>query len=153
MLDRPPGSRLVSRKEVVMKTIVLGYDESEEAARAVQRTATLARATGATVVVTSVAPVMQFMARGTGPYDPADPPARHHELAADAAAMLTEQGVAATAVTGLGDAGDVIVELAEDRDADLVVLGMSHHPRLAALLGGVNEDVVRHARCDVLLVR
>lgn len=135
-----------------MKTIVLGYDESEEAARALERTTELAQATGANVLVTSVAPVMQFLARGAGPYDPADPPARHHQLAADAAAVLTEHGIAATPITGLGDAGDVIVELAAERGADLVVIGMSHHRWLARLLGSVSEDVAHNARCDVLLV-
>jgi nucleotide-binding universal stress UspA family protein len=135
-----------------MKTIVLGYDESDEAGRALRRTAELATATGASVVVTSVAPVMQFMARGTGPYDPSDPPARHRELAAEAAAVLAEQGIEATSVTGLGDAGDVIVELADEHEADLVVVGMSHHPHLARIFGGVSEDVAHQAHRDVLLV-
>jgi len=43
-----------------MKTIVLGYDDSPEAARALQRTTELASALGARVLVTSVAPVMSF---------------------------------------------------------------------------------------------
>lgn len=136
-----------------MKTIVLGYDESDEAARALRRTAELAEATGAPVVVTSVAPVLQFMARGTGTYDPLDPPARHSALAATAGAMLADHGVEVTEVTGFGDAREVIVGLADEHDADLIVVGMSHHPRVARFLGGVSEDVAKHANCDVLLVR
>lgn len=135
-----------------MKTIVLGYDDSDEAGRALGRTAELAKALEARVVVASVAPVMQFIGRGVGPYDPTDPPELHRKLAADAAAMLVEQGIDATEVTGLGDPGDVLVELADSRKADLVVVGMSHRPHLARVFGSVSDDVAHHAHCDVLLV-
>jgi nucleotide-binding universal stress UspA family protein len=135
-----------------MKTIVLGVDDSAESGRAVERTIELARMSGASVIVTSAAPVMQFMARGTGSYDPADPPERHRGLAADAAARLAEQGIEARTITGLGDAGAVIVELAGEHEADLVVVGMSSHPQVSRFLGGVSEDVAHHADCDVLLV-
>ena len=37
-------------------------------------------------------------------------------------------------------------------EADLIVLGMTHHPHLARLLGSVSDDVAHHAHCDVLLV-
>ena len=135
-----------------MKTIVLGYDDSQEARRALEKTAELAKALGAGVLVTSVAPVMSFTGRGIGPYDPADPPERHKTLARDATAVLTEQGIDAKAITGLGQPGDAIVELADRQGADLIVLGMSHHPHLSRILGGVSEDVAHHAHCDVLLV-
>jgi len=135
-----------------MKTIVLGYDESDEAGRALRKSAELAKALGANVIVTSVAPAMHVAGRGIGPYDPADPPERHRELARDAAAVLTEQGIDAKAVTGLGEPGVAIVELADEQRADLIVLGMSHHPHLSRIFGGVGEDVAHHAHCDVLLV-
>lgn len=135
-----------------MKTIVLGYDGSPEASRAVKRTAELAKALGARVIVTSVAPIMAATGHGIGPYDPADPPERHRALGQDAAAILAEQGVATETITGLGDPGDAIVELADERGADLIVLGMSHHRHLSRILGSVSEDVAHHAHCDVLLV-
>ena len=136
-----------------MKTIILGYDESPEARRAVRRCAELAKALGARVVVTSVAPILVPAGRGIGPYDPVDPPERHRELADDAAALLTEEGIEAEAVTALGDAGDAIVKVADERDADLIVLGATHHPHLARLLGSVSDAVAHQAHCDVLLVR
>jgi len=135
-----------------MKTIVLAFDESPEAHRALEKTAELAKALQARVVVTSVAPIMQLSGRGVGPYDPTDPPERHRVLARDAAAILAERGIDATAATGLGSPGDVIVELADEQGADLIVLGMSHHPQLSRILGSVSEDVAHHAHCDVLLV-
>ena len=135
-----------------MKTIVLAYDESPEAGRALAKTVELAKALSATVIVTSVAPVMHIAGRGIGPYDPADPPERHKELSRNAVAVLTEQGITAKAVTALGEPGHTIVELADHEKADMIVLGMSHHPHLSRVLGGVSEDVAHHAHCDVLLV-
>jgi universal stress protein A len=136
-----------------MKTIVLGYDGSAEAGRAVTRAADLAKAHEARVVVTSVAPILQSLGRGTGPYDPADPPERHAALATDAATILERQGVDAKAVPSLGEPGDTIVRVADEHGADLIVLGMAHHSRLARVLGSVSDDVAHRAHCDVLLVR
>jgi nucleotide-binding universal stress UspA family protein len=135
-----------------MKTIVLGYDESSEAGRALEKAGELASALGARVVVASIAPALQPAAHGIGPYDPADPPAHYRELAHQAATTLAERGVTAETVTGLGDAGEAIIAVADEHTADLIVIGMSHHPHVARFLGGVSEDVAHHAHCDVLLV-
>ena len=135
-----------------MKTIVLGFDESPEAARALERAAELAQALDARVLVTSVAPVLLPAARGIGPYDPADPPSHYRAVAKNAARTLAERGVTAEAIGGLGRAGDAIVALADEHDAALIIVGMSHHPHIARIFGGVSEDVAHHAHCDVLLV-
>ena len=132
-----------------MNTIVFGYDDSPEAGRALERAAELAKALGARVIVASVARVVLASPRGAGPYDPADPPERHRELAQTAASTLSERGVQAEATSSVGDAADAIVALVDESDADLVVVGMSHHSRF---FGGVSDDVAEHARCDVLLV-
>lgn len=135
-----------------MKTIVLGYDESPEAGRALRRTAEVARALDARVAVVSVAPILLPAGRGIGPYDPVDPPERHSALAHDAAAALAEHGIETEEITALGDVGDAIVRVADEHGAELIVLGMTHHPHLAPVLGSVSDDVAHHAHCDVLLV-
>jgi nucleotide-binding universal stress UspA family protein len=136
-----------------MKRIVLGYDASPVAQRALERTAELAAAFEAPVVVASVAPVYEFAVRGVGSNDePGEPPARPTQMAEDAVARLTEHGVEAKTVTGLGHTAETLVELADAREADLIVVGMSTHDVLARVLGGVSDDVAREAHCDVLLV-
>jgi nucleotide-binding universal stress UspA family protein len=136
-----------------MKTIVLGYDDSPEAGRALERAAQLAPAFDARVLVASIAPALHPVGHGAGPYDPADPPEHHRELAEQGATALAARGVTAEHISGLADPGDALVALADERDADLIVIGMSHHPHVSRFLGGVGEDVMHHARCDVLLVR
>jgi nucleotide-binding universal stress UspA family protein len=138
-----------------MKTIVVGYDETEPATRALERTAELAKAFGAKVVVTSVAPALvgAVAARGVGPVDPVDDPALHREELDHAAAFLGERGIEAECFLSLGDPAGEIVELAESRGADLIVVGTREPGLLDRLLGlSVSGSVQRKAHCDVLIV-
>ena len=60
-----------------MSTIVVGYDETPGSQLALERAATLAKALGAKLVVTSVTPLMVSIGRSGGPIDPTDPPEKH----------------------------------------------------------------------------
>ena len=133
-----------------MKTILLAYEERPVARRVLERTAELAKAFGAKVIVTSVARVLHT--KGQGPWDPADPPTRHREEVDHAVARLGELGVkgAETVVAG-GDPGHAIVELADERKVDLIVLG-AHDGGLLSRLVSVEDDVAHHAHTDVLIV-
>ena len=136
-----------------MQTIVIGYDETEPAKRALERAADLAGAFGAKLVVTSVAPVMVPAGRGTGGLDPTDPPERHREELAHARAYLEARGISAEYVPGLGDPADGIVAVAEQRKADMIVVGTREPNLLERLLGtSVSQSVSHHAHCDVLIV-
>ena len=56
-----------------MKTIVVGYDETDSSNRALERAAQLAQAFDARVIVTSVAPILTGGGRSAGPIDPSTP--------------------------------------------------------------------------------
>ena len=136
-----------------MKRIVLGYDDTESAKRALKRTCELAKLLEGYVVVVSVAPVLVPAGHGIGPVDPTDPPELHREELLHAKAVLDENMVAADYVVGLGDPADLIVETAEKHWADMIVVGTSEPGFIARLLGlSVSETVQRHAHCDVLIV-
>jgi len=134
-----------------MKTIVLGYDDSDAAKRGLERAAELSAAFGSKVIVTSVAPML--IGRAGGPVDPADPPDEHKKELMHAASFLAERGIVADYDLGLADPASHIVELAEQRGADLIVVGTHEPSFLERLLGlSVSRKVERKAHCDVLIV-
>jgi nucleotide-binding universal stress UspA family protein len=107
-----------------MRTILVGYDETEPSKRALERAVSLAKAFDARLVVTSVAPILQSAGgRGAGPIDPVDSPERHVEELERARAYLADQGVEADYVPAVGDPATTIMRVAEERDADLIVVG------------------------------
>jgi len=138
-----------------MKTILVGYDETEPAKRALARAAELAIAFDAKVIVTSVAQLLvgAAAARGIGPIDPVDSPELHREELGHAAAFLSERGVRAEYTVALGDPATEILELAESRKADLIVVGTREAGLLERLIDpSVSGAVNRRAHCDVLIV-
>ena len=136
-----------------MKTIVLGYDETEPARRALERTAELATTFGSHVIVTSVAPTLNAMVHGIGPFEHWNSPEMHREQQARGGTILRQRGVDVETVLGLGDTPDEILRLAEERNADLIVVGTREPNLLARLLGqSVSGAVQRKAHCDVLTV-
>jgi len=136
-----------------MRTILVGYDETEGSQRALDRAIELANAFGASLVLTSVAPVVQAAGRGLGATDPIDSPERHREELAHARAYVEERGIEADYVAAIGDPAKAIVMLAEERDVDLIVVG-TREPGLAERIvrSSVSQAVSRRSHRDVLIV-
>lgn len=137
-----------------MKHICVAYEETGPFEHVLERSAELAKAFGARVTVTSVAPVPVRFGRGIGPFDPADPPARHEVEVSRAVKRLEELGVrSVTGVSLAGDPADEIVGLARSKDADLIVVGSHEGGFWSRLVEGSIEDAVAHeSPVDVLIV-
>jgi len=136
-----------------MKTIVLGFDDTEPSKRALDRAAELAEAFGGKLIVTSIAPLLVGAIRSGGPTDPVDSPAEHQRELDDARQLLGGRNVDAEYVAAVGEPADTIVDLARDRGADLIVVGTREPGVLERLLGqSVSQSVARQAECDVLIV-
>ena len=135
-----------------MKTILLAYEERPASRDVVERAAELAKAFSAKVIVTSVAPVLHT--KGQGPWDPADPPSRHRDEVGEAVERLAYLGVTdVEAVVTAGEPAHAIVELADERHADLIVLGAHDGGLVSRLIGSsVSDAVAHHAHTDVLIV-
>jgi nucleotide-binding universal stress UspA family protein len=136
-----------------MKKIVLGYDESDAAKRALERAAQIAKAFGSELIVTSAAPAMTSIGRSGGAIDPTDPPSTHVEELKHAQTYLEGEGLAADYVPALGRPEDTIAELAQERGADLIVVGTHERNAISRLLGqSVSDSVAHRVHCDVLIV-
>ena len=75
-------------------------------------------------------------------------------LLCKASAAFEQEGVKATARAEMGQPVDVILSVAEEEKADLIVLGsrgLGGFQRL--MLGSVSDGVLHHAHCPVLIVR
>jgi nucleotide-binding universal stress UspA family protein len=145
-----------------VNTIVAGYDGTRHAERALLRAAELARALGASVVVVSVAmpePIPAIGAFGLLPYDSTTELGprtdetlrdRHREHVDE---LFAGAGVPVEFVAATGQPADVIVDVADSRGADLIVVGTREPGFLERVLGGsVSQGVARRAHCDVLIV-
>jgi nucleotide-binding universal stress UspA family protein len=135
-----------------MKTIVVGYDNTEGSKRALERAADIAEKFGSQLVVTSVSPVMQ-PAHGSAGIDPTDPPAEHDAELQEAHAYLSGRNLTAELQPAVGHPADTIVEVAEQSGATLIVVGTREPNFLERVLGSsVSQSVSKHAHCDVLIV-
>jgi len=136
-----------------MKKIVLGYDDSESAQRALERTAQLAKAFDSEVIVTSVAPVEMSVGRSGGPIDPTEPLSKHTDELTRAREYLDGQGIQANYQPAVGEPADAIVQVAQERDADLIIVGTREPNLYQRVLGqSVSNAVAHKARVDVLIV-
>ncbi|MEA2494453.1 MAG: hypothetical protein QOJ29_2364 [Thermoleophilaceae bacterium] len=143
-------------------TIVVGTDGSETAREAVSQAADLAKTVGATVLLVSA-------------YEPVSETRLRHERAEvpedvswmvnpreDVQAVLDGEAerIKASGVNDVdtfareGDPADAILDVAEEKGADLIVVGnkgMTGARRF--LLGSVPNKVSHHAPCNVMIVR
>jgi nucleotide-binding universal stress UspA family protein len=128
----------------VAKRILVAYDDT--ASETLARAADLALALGSTLIVTNVAP--QPDSEGAG-----DAGGLAEERLSQAGSYLEQRGVTAELVPSVGPPAEAIVNLARQRDADLIVVGTRKKGFLERLVeGSVNQDVLRRAPCDVLVV-
>jgi nucleotide-binding universal stress UspA family protein len=131
--------------------IVVGYDGSDSAKRALQRAADLAADGDPIVVVASAEPHARSGPTGGAHLDPSEFEQRRGDLE-EAKQLLSERGIDAELIEARGDPGTAIVEAA--KDADLVVVGSRGlNPVQRILLGSVSSKVVHRASSDVLVVR
>src|SRR5437660_8047089 len=103
-----------------MSSIVVGHDQTPGSQRALERAAALAKALGAKLVVTSVAPLMVSIGRSGGPIDPTDTPEMHAKELEAAREYLQAQGIEADYQSAVGEPADAIVQLADQVDADMI---------------------------------
>ena len=145
----------------MFQRIVVGTDGSDTAKVAVQQAADLARKVGATLdVVSAYEPVPPSRLREERQEIPADlahvvsPSEDVEALLTETAAQVKKDGIDVETFARQGDPADAILDVAEEKSADLIIVGnkgMTGAKRF--LLGSVPNKVSHHAPCSVLIVR
>ena len=142
-------------------SIVVGTDGSDTATKAVAQAVDLARAVGAKLeLVSAYEPVPAQRLNEERRQAPEDlqwaiNPREDVDATLEAAAGVARAaGVEVAVYARQGDPADAILDVAEEREADLVIVGnkgMTGAKRF--LLGSVPNKVSHHAPCSVLIIR
>jgi nucleotide-binding universal stress UspA family protein len=145
----------------MFSSVVVGTDGSDTATQAVRQAVDMAKALGATLeLVSAYAPVPEQRLRAERRDAPEEVqwaihPRREVEaFLTDAEDIARGAGVSVSTHARQGDPADAILDVAEEQNADLVIVGnkgMTGAKRF--LLGSVPNKVSHHAPCSVLIVR
>ncbi|HEV3069922.1 MAG TPA: universal stress protein [Solirubrobacteraceae bacterium] len=145
----------------MFRSIVVGTDGSDTATQAVRQAVDLAAAVGATLeIVSAYEPVPAQRLREERRDTPEElewaiNPREDVDTTLETAAELARgAGVGVNIYSRQGDPADAILDVAEEREADLIVVGnkgMTGAKRF--LLGSVPNKVSHHAPCSVLIIR
>jgi nucleotide-binding universal stress UspA family protein len=145
----------------MFRSIVVGTDGSETAHKAVEEAIDLAKSIGAVVsLVSAYEPVPQGRLREEARQVPEDvswmvnPREDVDATLSEAAEVVRNAGLDVETYAREGDPADAILDVAEERGADLIIVGnkgMTGARRF--LLGSVPNKVSHHAPCSVLIIR
>ena len=137
----------------MISTVAVGTDGSETAAEALEMAAEIARRFDARIVLLSAFDDSRVSRSPTDPegewsYSPAT---RLREILSRAEQDLQRQGLDVSTRIDAGDPAQVLVRLAEECGADLLVIGNKGMQR--RMLGSVPNTVTHKAHCSVVVVK
>ncbi|ONH23306.1 universal stress protein [Pseudofrankia asymbiotica] len=137
-----------------MGKIIVGVDGSDTASNAAARAAVLASALGHELIVVSAF-------SSTDPLQMGRPGDELDLSASDVALKMAEQaiedlpadlaGLPTTPRSEFGKPADVLVSVAEELGASIIVVGNKRVQGVTRVLGSIAADVARHAPCDILI--
>jgi nucleotide-binding universal stress UspA family protein len=140
--------------------MMVAYDESPEAKRALVRAIELAQMMGAELrLVTVSEPLPAYVAYADVAFPGSqrmlaeERQAFYSTLQEEAKAGATESGVVADAVIVEGDEVQSIVNSITSWHADLLVIGRRHHSSpLTRIWGGTVHEIAERTKCNILAV-
>jgi nucleotide-binding universal stress UspA family protein len=135
----------------VISTVAVGTDGSETASEAVKQAAEFARRFDAKLVLVSAfkdVPPPTGSDETQWAYSPA---AQLREILSRTETELNAQGLDCRTLVDEGDPADVLVQLANECGADVLVIGNKGMHR--RVLGSVPKSVAHNAECSVFVVK
>ena len=145
----------------MFSSIVVGTDGSPTAQEAVRQAAQLAKSVNAKIfIVSAFEPVSEGRLREELQQVPEDmqwlvnPREDVEDALEEGAESLQGDGLVVETIARQGDPADAILDVAEEKSADLIVVGnkgMTGAKRF--LLGSVPNKISHHAPCSVMIIR
>ncbi len=140
------------------RKILVGYDGSDNAKRALTRAIALAKESGGDLRIVVAADTISYMARSMGQFY-----VSIRDITIENAKTILSQGSDTAKQAGLkgvygsveeGNPADMILAYALETKADLIVVGRRGIRGIERfLMGSVSSSVVSHSECDVLVVK
>jgi nucleotide-binding universal stress UspA family protein len=136
----------------MVSTIAVGVDESATAAQAVEMAVEVARRFDAELVLLTAYKHGSGATGGEAELDWAtNPSARQSEVVARTESRLRAQGVRCRTLSDAGSPADVLIRLAGECGADILVVGNKGMHR--KVLSSIPNAVTHKADCSVLVVK
>lgn len=133
-----------------MDSILVAYDGSDPAHRALETGIELATKFGAPLAIVSVIPTHAGRVR----VDPWDDHSVHEAELAEARTIAADHGVAAEIIEPAGDPAKAIERVAEMGRFDTIVIGSRNLGTFSRILeGSVSTHVVNHTQATVVVAR
>lgn len=145
---------------MAISTILVGCDLSDGSDQALDRATSIAAQHGARIILVHaqaddapIADVDNEVLERIGEVSAAIRIAEARELATRLD-NLTVRGIATEVISRVGPPGEILSKAAVEENADLIVVGTQGRTGISRfLIGSVAADTIRHATCDVLVVR
>lgn len=140
---------------MAFERILVAIDGSRPSEHALAKALELAALTGARIFALAVEGPLPAYAATIGEVEEVmrEKDAFFATLAERARRLAAEAGVELEVELRAGHAAELIVQVARERRADLVVLGHRGHFLRDHLLGSTADRVSEHAECPVMIVR
>jgi nucleotide-binding universal stress UspA family protein len=140
-----------------MQTVVVGTDGSPNAEAAVRQAARIAKADGAVVHLVTAYPDIPTYGESissSAKRDRIDLRDVAEQVLMRAQEELEAEGLQVETDAREGDPAKVILDVAKEQDADLIVVGARGLTGLRRfLLGSVSSKLSHHAECSLMIVR
>jgi len=135
------------------KNIVLAYDSSKFSNKALQEAISIAKSSGGSLLILSIVDITdEFESEAPGLTDKMTQ--KLLKLAQKALEKAVAAEVKAKVEVHVGDAYEMIVDIAKKKKADIIVMGSHGRTGLTRLLmGSVTSRVIGHSPCAVLVVK
>jgi nucleotide-binding universal stress UspA family protein len=139
----------------MFSSVVVGTDGSDTAAEAVRNAIELARLCGADLHIVTAYKPRPIQASGVPDEfrDQLVPGSKADAVLEGECARARAAGVEVQGHTGTGDPADAIVHVAEQEDADIIVVGNKGMTGVRRALGSVPNSVAHKSPCAVFIVQ